>query len=89
MEDVYPDAFLENRAAPLWELANELMVKRLGGFGDVWVTVFVEGGRFPQREDTAPIVMRRGPLPPGVDPEQVSSLGREMLRATGGLGFEP
>ena len=35
------------------------------------------------------IVMRRGPVLPGVDDEHVASLGRELMRALGHLAPEP
>jgi hypothetical protein len=87
-EDVYPDSLAENRIAPEWRLADQL-VQQLGGFGDLYITVLVEGGRFPRRKETDTIVMRRGPVLPGVDDEHVASLDRELMRAVGNLAPEP
>jgi hypothetical protein len=87
-EDVYPDSLTTDRIAPQWQLADEL-VRRLEGFGEVYVTVVFAGGRFPKRDDPQPIVMRRGPIAPGVDDEHVASLGRELNRAHGGVTPEP
>jgi hypothetical protein len=87
-EDAYPDSLASARIAPEWERADDL-VRRLGGFGDVYVTVLVAGGRFPRRRDDRYIVMRRGPMLPGVDDRQVASLGRELMRAVGNPAEEP
>jgi hypothetical protein len=87
-EDVYLDHFASSSVAQDWEFAESL-VQHLGGFGDVYVTVVLTGGRFPRRRSTGHIVMRRGPLLPGVEPDHVASLGREMLRAVGSIGNEP
>jgi hypothetical protein len=87
-EDVYPDRLVEERMAPEWRLADQL-VDRLGGFGDRYVTLLVAGGHFPRRHDPAPVVMRRGPIRPGVDDEHVASLGRELMRAVGNPEAEP
>jgi hypothetical protein len=87
-EDVYPDSVAQNRLAPEWGLADEL-VERLGGFGDIYLTILLAGGRFPRRESTDWIVMRRGPLLPGVDDDHVLSLGRELMRAVGNPEPEP
>ena len=51
--------------------------------------VIVAGGRFPRRSDSGPVVMRRGPLALGVPDDQVSSLGRELMRALGNPSPEP
>ena len=88
MTETYPDAFVEKRVAAQWQLADDL-VRRLGGFGDVYVTVLFAGGRFPHRPDDGDIVMRRGPLLPGVDEQHVASLGRELMRSVGNPGAEP
>lgn len=88
MENVYPDSIAQGRIAPDWTLADRL-VQQLGGFGDVYMTLVVTGGRFPRRKDTGHIVMRRGPLLPGVDDDLVDGLGRELLRAVGGIAEEP
>lgn len=88
-QDVYPDQFVEGRIAPAWELAEQLAVERLGGFGDVYVTVLVAGGRFPRRRESDRIVMRRGPLLAGVVNEQAASLGREFMHAVGNYVPEP
>jgi hypothetical protein len=87
-EDVYPDNLAESRIAAAWRYAERLL-ERLGGFGDIYVTVRVAGGRFPRRKEAGHIVMRRGPLLPGVDDEHVASLGRELMRAVGNLAAEP
>jgi Putative DNA-binding domain len=87
-EDVYPDSLAQQQIAPQWRLADQL-VQRLGGFGDVYIAALVEGGRFPRRKDPVTIVMRRGPVLPGVDDEHVASLGRELMRALGNLAQEP
>jgi hypothetical protein len=87
-EDVYPDRLVEERMAPEWRLADQL-VDRLGGFDDRYVTLLVAGGHFPRRHDPAPVVMRRGPIRPGVDDEHVASLGRELMRAVGNPEAEP
>ncbi|HLM31211.1 MAG TPA: hypothetical protein VK326_06070, partial [Solirubrobacterales bacterium] len=67
----------------------EQLVERLGGFGDIYITVVVAGGRFPRRRDTGHIIMRRGPLIIPVDDEHVASLGRELMRAVGNPVPEP
>jgi hypothetical protein len=87
-EDFYPDSFAQNRVAPEWRLADEL-VKRLGGFGEFYVTVLAAGGRFPRHTDTGSIVIRRGPLLSGVDDERVATLSRELMRAVGNPEPEP
>jgi hypothetical protein len=88
-EDVYPDSLATNRLAPEWRFADNFVTERLGGFGDVYVTVLVAGGRFRRRTDTGYIVMRRGPVLPGVDQELVESLSRELMRAVGNPDPEP
>ncbi|WP_270028041.1 hypothetical protein [Solirubrobacter phytolaccae] len=88
MDDVYPDNFAETRIASRWVIADQL-VSDLGGFGDVYVTIVIAGGHFPRRNSNEHIVMRRGPLLPGVDKAQVSSLDREFMRAVGNLAPEP
>jgi hypothetical protein len=88
-EDVsYPDSLATHRVAPAWRLADQL-VAQLDGFGDLYVTVLLGGGRWPRREDARWIVMRRGPLLAGVEDEQVASLARETMRAVGNAGPEP
>ncbi|MET0510153.1 MAG: hypothetical protein ABW135_00500 [Thermoleophilaceae bacterium] len=87
-EDVYPDALVEHRIVPDWRLADQL-IERLGGFGDVYITVLLAGGRFPRREQPGQTVMRRGPLLPGVDEQHVASIGRELSRAVGNQIPEP
>lgn len=47
-EDVIPRYLAESGIAPEWRHAEDL-AQRLGGFGDVYVTVVVVGGRFPRR----------------------------------------
>jgi hypothetical protein len=88
-ENVYPDSLATNRIAPEWRFADNFVTDRLGGFGDVYVTVLVAGGRFPRRTDAGHIVMRRGPVLPGVDEELVASLSRELMRAVGNPDPEP
>ena len=87
-DDFYVDEFATSRLAPAWALADQL-VRRLPGLGDVYVTVVVAGGRFPRRKDAGYIVMRRGPVLPGVDDDHVASLGRELKRALGYSEAEP
>lgn len=87
-EDTYPDSLAQSRIAPEWRRADQL-VERLGGFGDVYLTVLVAGGRFPRRKDSRCIIMRRGPLLPGVDDGHVAGLGRELMRAVGNPEPEP
>jgi Schlafen, AlbA_2 len=87
-EDAYIDSLAERRLAPLWKLADDL-VARLGGFGDVYLSVRLAGGSFPRRQERDRIVLRRGPLLPGVDDEHVASLGRELMRALGSSQPEP
>jgi hypothetical protein len=89
-EDAYIKEFASSRVESEWALADEL-VRRLGGFGDVYVTVLVAGGKFPRRRptDLPYIVMQRGPVLPGVSEDHVASIGRELLRAVGYEGNEP
>ena len=87
-EDADPDWLAKELIAQEWRLADRL-VDRLGGFGDRYVTVLVAGGRFPDRKDPDPIVMRRGPLLPSVDHEHIASLARELMRAVGQPEAEP
>jgi hypothetical protein len=87
-EDVYPDSLAESRIGPEVRRAEQL-VERLGGFGDIYITVLVAGGRFPRRRDAGHIVMRRGPLVLPVNDEQIASLGRELMRAVGNPEPEP
>lgn len=87
VEDVLPDSLVDHRIAPQWRVADEL-VDRLGGFGDVYVTVTVVGD-WPRRRAVDPIEMRRGPLLPGVDLGHVASLSRELMRAVGNPEPEP
>jgi hypothetical protein len=87
-EDAYADSLATSRIAPEWRRASNL-VRRLGGFGDVYVTVLVAGGRFPGHTNDGFVVMRRGPMLPTVDDEQVASLGRELMRALGSVAEEP
>jgi hypothetical protein len=88
MDDVYPDHFARNRLAPAWQLAD-LLVGQLGGFGDVYITVLIAGGRFRRRRESGYIVMGRGPVLPGVEDDHVAGLGREFMRAVGNLAPEP
>jgi Putative DNA-binding domain len=87
-EGVYPDSLAEHRIGPQWRLSEEL-VERLGGFGDVYVTVIVAGGKFARRVGTGSIVMRRGPLVFGAEDAHIASLGRELMRAVGQPDPEP
>ena len=48
-DSVTLDEFATGRLAPAWALADQL-VQRLRGFGDVYVTIVVAGGRFPRRK---------------------------------------
>lgn len=88
-EDVYPDSLASSRIGPEWDFADRFVTERLGGFGDVYVTVLVTGGRFPGRASNGHIAMRRGPVLPGIDNELVASLSRELMRAVGNPGPEP
>ena len=80
--------------APAWEMADRV-VERLRGFGDVYMTVVIGGGRFSgwsdDDNDLEPryVVMQRGPMLPGVDEERVASLGRELKRVLGYAEPEP
>jgi hypothetical protein len=87
-DSIYPDTFMQTEIASEWRYAEEL-VQRLGGFGDLYVTIVLAGGRFPRRGTSEPVVMRRGPVLPGVDEEHVASLGRELMRALGNFATEP
>jgi hypothetical protein len=89
MEDVYPDEFVAGHVVPHWQMADEIVRDQLGGFGDVYVTVVFAGGRFRRRQDSGPIVMRRGPILPGVDDGRAASLGHEFMRAVGNPAGEP
>jgi hypothetical protein len=86
-EDALPDSLAQSRIAPQWKWADELL-GRIGGFGDVYVTVVVTGGSF-SRENDGPVFMRRGPLLPGVETQHVASFGRELMRAAGNPEPEP
>lgn len=55
-EDVYPDTLVTARISREWERADDL-VRRLGGFGNVYATVLVVEGRFPRRTDDGHILM--------------------------------
>jgi hypothetical protein len=87
-DEFYPDHLAASQIFDEWRFADEL-VAQLGGFGDVYVTVLVSGGRFPRREDDGYILMQRGPILPGVANEHVESLGRELMRAVGNIAAEP
>ena len=87
-EDVYPNSLVEQGVASEWRYAEQLLVERLAAFGDVYVTVAVAGGKFPRRKHGARIVMKRGPLSPGVDEAHVASLARELMRALGHHAWE-
>jgi hypothetical protein len=89
MEDVYPDEFVAGHVVPHWQMADEMVRDQLGGFGDVYLTVVFAGGRFRRRQDSGRIIMRRGPILPGVDDGHAASLGREFMRAVGNHGWEP
>jgi hypothetical protein len=88
MGDFYADTFAPGSIADQWRLADEL-VQRLGGYGDVYMTVLIAPARFRRRQEVGPIVMRRGPILPGVAEEYVDSLGRELKRALGYDSPEP
>ena len=87
-DSIYPNNFMATAIASEWRYADEL-VQRPGGFGDMYVTIIVAGGRFPRRDTTEPVVMRRGPVLAGVNEEHVASLGRELKRALGNFVPEP
>jgi len=82
-------SLVESRVQPEWRLADEL-VSDLGGFGDVYVTVLINGGPVP-RPVEAPdyVVMRRGPILPGIEEAHVASLDRELKRTYGDPAPEP
>jgi hypothetical protein len=68
---------------------NQLVVERLGGFGDVYVTVLGAGGKFPRRKETAHIAMQSGPMLPGVarssrsePPRRYGAASRRRVGAT-------
>jgi hypothetical protein len=70
--------------------AIRLTSRAARGFGDVYVTVLVAGGRFVERTQPGrSIEIQRGPLLPGVDDGHVASIGRELERAVGGATPEP
>jgi hypothetical protein len=88
-EDINTDWLASGGIPSEWRRADDL-VRRLGGFGDVYVTVLAAGGRFPRAtDDDGYIVMRRGPMLPGVHDEQSASLGRELTRSVGFVAEEP
>lgn len=93
-DDVFVDHLSGTRMAPAWEMADRV-VERLRGFGDVYMTVVIGGGRFSgwsdDDNDLEPryVVMQRGPMLPGVDEERVASLGRELKRVLGYAEPEP
>lgn len=86
-EDILPDR-IADRLSWYWRTADTL-VTRLGGFGDMYLTAFVAGGRFPRRDNPPWVAMRRGPLLPGVDDEHIASVGRELMRVLGNHEPEP
>jgi hypothetical protein len=87
--EVSLDSLMRNRVNPALRLADEL-VTDLGGSGDIYVTVFFNGGR-PPRPAEAPerVALHRGPLSTGIDTAQVASLIRELERAFRGSTPEP
>ena len=88
-EDAYLDSLVEHRVGPAWQLADELVL-RLQGYGDFYVTLVYTGGKFRRRLPADEIVvMRRGPLLPGVDNAQLDSLGPEFIRSVGIPAPEP
>jgi hypothetical protein len=87
-DEFYPDHLAAAQIADEWRFADDL-VEQLGGFGDVYVTVLLSGGRFPRRKESGYILMQRGPILPGVANEHVESLGRELMRAVGNIAAEP
>jgi hypothetical protein len=87
-EDINTDWLAASGIPREWRRADDL-VRRLGGFGDVYLTVLAAGGRFPPGTDDGYIVMRRGPTLPGVRDEDCESLGRELTRSLGFVAEEP
>lgn len=88
-DDVQVDTLAESYIAPEWRYAEEFLVGRLRGFGDVYVCVHVAGGGIGRGRTAAYIEMQRGPLLPGADVGHVESLGRELMRGLGRLASEP
>ncbi|MET0600924.1 MAG: RNA-binding domain-containing protein [Baekduia sp.] len=84
-----PDSLVKGRIGPDWQFADKFIVERLRGFGDVYVTILVRGTNVPNRRNPGRVVMRRGPVLPGVDDELVASLSRELMRAMGNPDPEP
>jgi hypothetical protein len=87
-DHAYPDSLIDARLRPAWQLADDLL-QRLGGYGDVYVTLLVAGKRFLNRQDDEPVAIRRGPVAAGVDDTLVASVSREMMRAVGNAEYEP
>ncbi|MDQ3880475.1 MAG: ATP-binding protein [Chloroflexota bacterium] len=81
--DARVESLVSSCVEPAWRMADELL-RELGAFGDVYVSVLFSGGPFspaaPPQEDLT-IELRRGPLLPGVDPLHVATVTRELQRA--------
>lgn len=85
----YPDRLIEALAQE-WALADRVTRENLGGSGEMYVTVIASGRRLvgPHVPDE-PVVMKRGPLEPGVHESVVDGLARELSRAVGNYCPEP
>jgi hypothetical protein len=89
MDSFYPDSLASGRIGPDWRFADKFIAERLHGFGDMYVTVLVAGTNVPNRRRPERVLLRRGPVLPGVDDELVASLSRELMRAMGNPEPEP
>lgn len=72
-----------------WERADAILGERLLAYGDIYLMLIVGGHRLGGRRGVDRVVMRRGPLMPGVHAEEVAGLGRELSRAVGNPEPEP
>jgi hypothetical protein len=71
-----------------WRYAEQL-AQRLGGYGDVYMTVIVASETFRRRVGHGAVAMGRGPMPLGTIDDHVESLGREFMRSLGNIAPEP
>ncbi len=85
----YPTHLIE-RLESEWAIADRVARTSLGGSGSMYLTVIAQGRRLmgPSVPE-APVVMRRGPLDPGVHRSVLDGLGRELSRAVGNPELEP
>jgi hypothetical protein len=86
--EAYADRFVEGRVAEQWEMARRIL-RRLQAYGDFYLCLIVTGGTFKQHAGPAGVTLRRGPLRPESIGDHAESLGRELLRAVGGVAPEP